>query len=378
MLSRTLAFEQNPASASLRWLALGIFVLTLIIHLIIINWVQGALMFPSNAEDDGAVITVELNNAAAPAPTAKPVVKNVIPAAKVSPQQAAAPESVPAPATEATTATEAAAPSSPAPVETAPAATNQTALVAPQDTVAAEPVAQSTTPAAASTIPDPTPPLFDKISLPPAAELVYKVTAVKEGRKVEGRGTIIWQPNGNQYSIAGEAGILFFTVLSYKSTGTVNASGIEPELYVEKRFRKSETNTHFHRERKTISFSASTNSYESKGGEQDRASVIWQIASFGRGDGSKFMPGLVFEILIAGTRSASNWRIYVNGKEDIPLDGKPTEAWHLTLMPAEHSNELQFELWLAPQKEWYPVKLHYADRNDGYLELLLTKLDIKH
>jgi hypothetical protein len=376
MLTQTLALEQKPRSASFSRLALVIFVLTLVAHLIIIKWIQGALTYPSYEEDESAVITVQLETAAMPAPEVKKLIREkAVPAARVSPQQESASE----PATEPATAP------TPLPAineatsnQTVPAATSQTATVAPQDAVPAEAIADKSASAAAPLIPDQAPPLFDKVSLPPAAELVYKVTAAKEGRKLEGRGSINWQPNGEHYSITGEAGMLFFTVLSYKSTGTINASGIAPELYVEKRFRKSETNTHFHRERKTISFSASTNSYASKGGEQDRASVIWQIAALGRGDGSKFVPGLVFEIQIAGVRSASNWRIYVNDKENIDLDGRPTEAWHLTLMPAEQSNELQFELWLAPQKEWYPVKLHYADRNDGYLELILTKLVMKH
>lgn len=373
MLNRPFAFERKTPSVRTRWLALVIFVLTLIAHLIIIKWVQGELAFPSYAEDDNAVITVELHNEVLPpVPLIKPAGKSIPPVAKVSPEPESAPEAVPEPAAETTPL--------PTQTEATPALPSQPAVAIQEDVapaVPAEPPATDKSASAAPATQEPAPPLFDKISLPPAAELVYSVIAAKEGRKLEGRGTINWQPNGEQYAITGDAGILFFTVISYKSTGSVNASGIAPELYVEKRFRKSETNTHFHRERKTITFSASTNSYESKGGEQDRASVIWQIAALGRGDGAKFTPGLAFEILIAGTRSASNWRIYVNGKEDIQLDGKPTEAWHLTLMPAEPSSELQFELWLAPKKEWYPVKLHYADRNDGYLELLLTKLNIK-
>jgi hypothetical protein len=203
------------------------------------------------------------------------------------------------------------------------------------------------------------------------------VTAAREGRKVEGRGTINWQPNGDSYSISGDAGIIFFTVLTYKSSGSVDLSGITPELYVEKRFGKSETNTHFHRERKTISFSASTNSYPTSGGEQDRASVIWQIAAMGRGDSDKFVAGLNFGMLIAGTRSAAVWRVVVNGKESLQLAGENLEAWHLSIMPAEQSQELQFELWLAPQKEWYPVKLVYSDKKSGFLELVLNKLEQK-
>jgi hypothetical protein len=46
-------------------------------------------------------------------------------------------------------------------------------------------------------------------------------------------------------------------------------------------------------------------------------------------------------------------------------------------MPAEKSYEMQFELWFAPERDWYPVKLHYADKNDGYLQMVLTKISSK-
>jgi hypothetical protein len=67
----------------------------------------------------------------------------------------------------------------------------------------------------------------------------------------------------------------------------------------------------------------------------------------------------------------------VNGKESLQLAGETLEAWHLSIMPAEQSQELQFELWLAPQKEWYPIKLVYSDKKSGFLELVLNKLEQK-
>ena len=85
-----------------------------------------------------------------------------------------------------------------------------------------------------------------------------------------------------------------------------------------------------------------------------------------------------FELFIAGPRSGASWRAYVNGKEIVDgIQGGSTQAWHLSLMPAEKSYEMQFELWFAPERDWYPVKLHYADKNDGYLQMVLTKISSK-
>lgn len=367
---------------------LAILFITLLLHLLILQWVEDELKLALSIPSDAALLDLELEPttsvrllrapASQRAQKKSPVKADPIPPAPEPSATTSTPES--------TASTDPVSPTSATPAEssneTGSAATTADSAQTPTEaskpeagietaTANAVPQAQEqTAPVAASSI-------FTKVSLPPAAQLNYTVLAARDGRKVEGRGTINWQPSGEQYSISGDAGIIFLTVLNYKSTGSVDLSGITPELYVEKRFGKSETNTHFHRERKTISFSASTNSYPTSGGEQDRASVIWQIAAMGRGDSDKFTPGLNFGMLIAGTRSAAVWRVVINGKQSVRLTNETVEAWHLTILPVEQSQELQFELWLAPEKEWYPVKLVYSDKKSGFLELVLNKLEQK-
>ncbi len=372
----------------LSWATLAILFITLLLHLLILQWVEDELKLALSIPSDAALLDLELEPTTsvrllrAPAPQraqkkspvkADPTPPTPEPSATTStPESTASTDPVsPTSATPAESSNETG--SAAASVDSAQTPTETSKPEAGIETATANAVPQAqqqTAPVAASSI-------FTKVSLPPPAQLNYTVLAARDGRKVEGRGTINWQPSGEQYSISGDAGIIFLTVLNYKSTGSVDLSGITPELYVEKRFGKSETNTHFHRERKTISFSASTNSYPTSGGEQDRASVIWQIAAMGRGDSDKFTPGLNFGMLIAGTRSAAVWRVVINGKQSVRLTNETVEAWHLTILPVEQSQELQFELWLAPEKEWYPVKLVYSDKKSGFLELVLNKLEQK-
>ena len=357
----------------LSWATLAILFITLLLHLLILQWVEDELKLALSIPSDAALLDLELEPTTsvrllrAPAPQraqkkspvkADPTPPTPEPSATTStPESTASTDPVsPTSATPAESSNETG--SAAASVDSAQTPTETSKPEAEIETATANAVPQAqeqTAPVAASSI-------FTKVSLPPPAQLNYTVLAARDGRKVEGRGTINWQPSGEQYSISGDAGIIFLTVLNYKSTGSVDLSGITPELYVEKRFGKSETNTHFHRERKTISFSASTNSYPTSGGEQDRASVIWQIAAMGRGDSDKFTPGLNFGMLIAGTRSAAVWRVVINGKQSVRLTNETVEAWHLTILPVEQSQELQFELWLAPEKEWYPVKLVKANK----------------
>ena len=342
----------------MRWLAAGILLLSLLVHLTLLEWLKGELILPTFADDTDQTINITLQ---APPPL-KPAPKATLrkPPAEVVPADPIEP-----------------APSAALPPET----TSVPAVTKAADVANSAMPAQAEEPSVqqqAADLPDTQPPLFERVSLPPPAALSYTITAVKEGRKIEGHGSIFWKPGPDRYVIKGEVGILFFTLLTYESSGSVDALGIAPELYVEKRMRKPETNTHFHRERKQITFSASTNSFPITGGEQDQASIIWQLASLGRGDGEKFMPGLAFDIFVAGTRNASDWRVYVNGMESMNVSGNNTEAWHLTLTPTGRSYEHQFEVWLAPQKEWYPVRLRYANNSDAYIDMLLTKIDMKN
>lgn len=354
MSSPPTSSSHKRSAVRLRWIAAAILLLSLVLHLTLLEWLKGKLILPEFDDETDQVISITL-----------PPVPPISRAPKATVRPAPAPVEPPALATPA--AIPAAAP--PAMNEARSEASVAADNVAP---TVHEEIGQQQEEAS---VQDVQAPLFDKVSLPPAAELSYTITAFKEGRKLEGYGNISWQPGTTQYVIRGEAGVLFFNVLSYKSTGNVDGFGIAPELYVEKRLAKPETNTHFHRERKQITFSASTNSYPLKGGEQDQASVIWQIASLGRGDSAKIVPGLAFELFVASTRKAADWRVYVNGKETIEVAGVSMEAWHLTLIPTERNFEQQFEVWLAPDKEWYPVRLHYAGNSGSYLDMRLSKID---
>ncbi|MGB7480200.1 MAG: DUF3108 domain-containing protein [Burkholderiaceae bacterium] len=211
-----------------------------------------------------------------------------------------------------------------------------------------------------------------RIDPPPSVALKYDVEAWREGQRVYGHGSIEWQTDGSSYRIAGDAGILFFSLLSFSSEGAIDEFGVAPVLYHEKRFRKSSTNTHFQRQKQIISFSASTATYPRQGGEQDRASVIWQLAAIGRGDPERFAASADIDLFVAGVRDAESWRIHVVGLESIEVDGDKMQAWHVVRAPRPGSYDQKIDIWLAPAHEWYPVKLRYTETSGDYLDLLLT------
>jgi hypothetical protein len=363
MASAPLSTEEphNGMPRSRRWIAL--LVASILLHLFAYNWADGRIGLPSWREPDRTVITVALKTAepaALPSPAPSP------PKTRAKPRHAAVAQQ-PAPVAVAD-----AAPSLPpegieVPGTSVESATEIASVEPATDSQSGEPAAPAAKPQEQAA--------HYKVDPPPSAELKYDVLALREGQTVYGHGKISWRTEGNSYTITGEAGILFFTVLNFRSEGVIDGFGVAPVMYSEKRFRRSETNTHFHRERNTISFSASTVSYPRKGGEQDRASIIWQLAGIGRGDSEKFVPDTDIDIFVAGMRDAETWHIRVIGEEVIELDSGKVTAWHLVRMPRPGSYDQKLDIWLAPQQQWYPVKLRYTETNGDYLDMSLSNLN---
>jgi len=324
---------------------------SLLLHLIIISWARGLIALPSAKPPDDTMVVAATLESEPPA-----IPKPKIVAAKPKPRpRPAAPEPVP-----------------PAPIAETNSIPNH------------EPPAESASDSnlAAAEIPEPTAPVAEegtayRIDLPPSASLKYDIQKIpKEGAPTYGSGTISWHTDGSRYTVDGDFGVLFITALRFKSSGTISDIGIVPELYSEKRFRRAETNTHFQHEPAQISFSASTQSYPRTGGEQDRASIIWQLAGIGRGDSEKFVAGASIDLFVAGTRDAETWHILVIGQEDIMIDGVSTTAWHVARAPKRGSYDQKLDIWLAPQQNWYPVRLRYTEANGDYLDMSLTRLNV--
>jgi len=216
-----------------------------------------------------------------------------------------------------------------------------------------------------------------QFSPPPTAALEYLVTAFADHLEWHGTSTLNWKSDGEHYSVEGDVYTRFFTkitMLSFVSSGEINSFGIAPEIYTEKKRNRAATNTHFNRERNVISFSASTNSYPRVGGEQDRASLIWQLAAIGRGDSDKFAVGKVIDLFVAGVRDGEVWRMQVAALEDLSLISGHVQAWHVVRQPRPGSYEQRLDIWLAPDEQWYPVRLRFTETNGDYLEMAISNL----
>ncbi len=213
--------------------------------------------------------------------------------------------------------------------------------------------------------------------LPPSAELTYAIKASNHGIPLAGNGTITWQQGGGKYSLVTEArSALFGKVLEYRSEGAVDAFGLAPDTYHEKRLRKEAGTTTFRRDTRTIDLADSDNTVPIHGGEQDRSSAPWQLAAVARAAPQKFVPGSEWKFYVIGRRSAETWSFKVVGTETVKTGAGDLKAVHFSKASPKGKGQ-QVDLWLAPSLEWYPVRLVFQEDDGDSFEQLLDKVNRK-
>jgi hypothetical protein len=164
----------------------------------------------------------------------------------------------------------------------------------------------------------------------------------------------------------------------YRSHGAIDSYGLAPDEFYEKRYRKDATTTVFDRDGKTITFADAAEPYVMKGGEQDRASVTWQLASVARAAGeAKFKPGSEWTFIVVGRRDAEPWTFKVVRREKIQTAMGELDTLLVRRAPRADGKSEGVEIWLAPGQEWYPVKLRFRDDDRETIEQTVTKITRK-
>jgi len=346
-------------------------IVVVLLHVLAIDWADHNIQV-LRMEDQmpPAIAEVQLPPPPPPAPAPKPKPHPFKPKPKPRPQETPPPAAAPMIAADPAPDTnpDGNTPVAPGNGDAASQAMGQGAAAAGDDTPPDKP---------GDTAEDKTAPVHYKVEFPPSAELKYDVAKVpSDGTNPSyGSGTISWQKADGKYQVDGEADVLFLTLLKFTSEGVFDSYGVAPVLYSEKRFRRSETATHFNRDqRNNISFSASTLSYPIKGGEQDTSSVVWELSGIGRGDREKFIPGAQIDLFVAGTRDADIWSILVLGQEEIEIDHNKMQTWHVVRIPRTGSYDRKIDIWLAPQDQWYPVKIRQTEKNGDYFDMTMTSV----
>lgn len=211
-----------------------------------------------------------------------------------------------------------------------------------------------------------------KFELPPSADLHYELQARQRGFGLKGEAIVTWRAGDGKYAVSAESKVpVLGTITHDRSSGTIDAFGLAPAEFTEKRMRKDPTTATFDREARALRFSESKQVYPLKGGEQDRVSITWQLAAVARGAGERFKPGSEWPFFVAGRRDAETWVFKVIKREKVQTGLGEVEAVLVSRQPVADKKDQVLEVWLAPQHEWYPVKLRYADGDKEQIEQTL-------
>ncbi|MDQ7970161.1 MAG: DUF3108 domain-containing protein [Oxalicibacterium faecigallinarum] len=211
-------------------------------------------------------------------------------------------------------------------------------------------------------------------NIPPSADLTYAISAVQKGLSLNGNASLQWRADDGRYSIASETrASIVGKILESKSEGRIDSNGLVPQTSVEKRFRKEATTTTFDREANVIRFSASDQTYPIKGGEQDRNSVIWQLATIARSTPAKFKSGSTVSAFVAGQKNAEPWSFKVGKAENIKTGIGDMSAVKVSKVAGTDKDQ-KIDLWLAPSQNWYPVRIRFSEPDGDFIEQTISKI----
>ncbi len=221
---------------------------------------------------------------------------------------------------------------------------------------------------------DAPPPL--ELQLPSSVRLQFVATTGQRGLAREGRGQLIWQSDGKDYSLKIEASLFLITLFEWSSMGKISEVGLAPERFSERRGLRSEQAAHFRTELVKIQFSNNKPEAVLETGAQDRLSVMLLLSSLFAGNPGRIDVGSIIRVNVANVDLSETWEIRYDGQEEIQLPTGPMLTYKLTRNPRREFDR-RLELWLAPSLGFMPVRILQTANNapsEDFFDLKLSAL----
>ncbi|CAE6686999.1 DUF3108 domain-containing protein [Paraburkholderia haematera] len=206
-----------------------------------------------------------------------------------------------------------------------------------------------------------------KFSVPPSGELQYD-TFYNGVRNQP--GTIHWSSNAQSYEMVVSVPLPFVGTFVYSSHGRIDAFGLAPDQYIEKRGRRPEDVAIFNRTDKQIAFTRTPATLPLPDGAQDRFSMVMQLASLVRGDPAAYKPGVTRQFFVVDNDSGENWPVETIGDETIRTAQGYLETRHFKRLPRHDGDLRRIDVWLAPSLGWLPARIMQTEPNGTQFELV--------
>jgi hypothetical protein len=202
-------------------------------------------------------------------------------------------------------------------------------------------------------------------AIPGSARHRYEVVAERFGLTLTSAAELTWRHDGREYEAQLEVGGGIVPRRIQRSTGLITPEGLAPLRFSDR--TRSETATHFERDKGKLTFSNNKPDAAWVAGIQDRLSVIVQLAAMVGGAPSKYARGTSITVPTAGTSDAESWIFTVEGEEDLQLPGGRMQGLKLQRVPRKQY-DVKVELWLAPGMDYAPVRLRLTTPNGDSLD----------
>ena len=206
-----------------------------------------------------------------------------------------------------------------------------------------------------------------KFSVPPSGDLQYD-TFYNGVRNQP--GTIHWTSSGERYEMVVSVPLPFVGTFVYSSHGRIDAFGLAPEQYVEKRGHRAEDISIFNRADRKIAFTRTPATLPLPDGAQDRFSMVMQLASLVRGDPAAYKPGVTRQFFVVDSDSGENWPVETIGDETIRTAQGYLETRHFKRLPRREGDQRRIDVWLAPSLGWLPARIVQTEPNGTQFELV--------
>lgn len=204
--------------------------------------------------------------------------------------------------------------------------------------------------------------------LPPAFTFTY---AVRRGM-LGGTGELSWRPQGASYQLKLEAQVVVVgAVLTQVSRGGIEAAGLAPARFTDRRLRRAEQAARFDREAGKVTFSGRPTEHPLVPGMQDRLSWMVQVPAIAQADPSRVRAGATVVLVVAGARGdVKTWTLRSQGLQTVRIEGRKLQAVRLVREPDDPGDTVA-EIWLDPRRHHLPVRARLTDGGSDPLELVL-------
>ncbi|MEK6353537.1 MAG: DUF3108 domain-containing protein [Burkholderia cenocepacia] len=206
-----------------------------------------------------------------------------------------------------------------------------------------------------------------KFAAPPSGDLQYDTFYNGMQNMI---GTIHWRTDGHTYDLSVSMPVPFVGPFTYRSEGRIDAFGVAPDRYVEKRGKRPEDIAIFNREIRQVVFTRTPNNAPLPDGVQDRFSMLMQLSGLVRGNPAAYKPGVTQQFFVIDNNSGETWPITVIGDEQVQTQAGIIGARHFMRLPRRDGDTRRIDMWLAPSLGWLPARLVQSEPNGAQIELL--------